>query len=44
MMRDMRNSNDARDESQKHLMVILKGAPERVINRCSKILVKGKDE
>ena len=26
------------------LMLIMKGAPERIINRCSKILINGKEE
>lgn len=24
-------------------MVIMKGAPERILNRCSKILIKGEE-
>lgn len=44
LIRDMRSSPEETDESKRHLMLVLKGAPERVINRCSRILLKGKEE
>ena len=29
--------------NHKGLMVIMKGAPERILNRCSKILIGGEE-
>jgi Ca2+-transporting ATPase len=34
-------SND--DSNNKDLCIFIKGAPERILNRCSKILVEGKE-
>jgi P-type Ca2+ transporter type 2C len=34
-------SND--DPNNKDLCIFIKGAPERILNRCSKILVDGKE-
>jgi sodium/potassium-transporting ATPase subunit alpha len=36
------NKNDLNpSKKEENLMIILKGAPERVLNRCSKILING---
>lgn len=40
MMRDQANPERKED----NLMVILKGAPEKVLQRCSKILINDKEE
>ena len=39
MNREERNPNNIDD----NMMVILKGAPERVLNRCSHIMIDGKE-
>lgn len=39
MIRDMKNNTEGRNEKEKHLFLVLKGAPERVIGRCSKVLM-----
>jgi sodium/potassium-transporting ATPase subunit alpha len=44
MIRDMTNNTEAKNDAEKHLLVIMKGAPERIIGRCSKILIKGLEE
>jgi sodium/potassium-transporting ATPase subunit alpha len=44
MVRDMSNNTEAKNDSEKHLMIVMKGAPERIIGRCSKILIKGSEE
>ncbi len=31
-------------ESERNLMVIMKGAPERILSRCSKILIEGREQ
>lgn len=35
--------NQHPNSKEEGLMVVLKGAPERVLNRCSKILVRGEE-
>jgi magnesium-transporting ATPase (P-type) len=42
-VRDMNRSNQHPEDIDEGLMVVLKGAPERVLNRCSKILVRGQE-
>jgi sodium/potassium-transporting ATPase subunit alpha len=42
-VRDMMKSNRNPSNAADNMMVILKGAPERVLNRCSKILIKGEE-
>jgi magnesium-transporting ATPase (P-type) len=32
------------DNQDSELIVIMKGAPERILSRCSKILINGNDE
>lgn len=39
MIRDMKNNAEAKNEKEKHLFLVMKGAPERVIGRCGKILM-----
>jgi len=39
-IRDMRRRT-AGGKNQTPLMLVMKGAPERIISRCSKILVEG---
>lgn len=34
---------ETHDDSKKGLCVIMKGAPDRIIDRCSKILIKGEE-
>lgn len=41
-IRDM-STLETHDESKKGLWVIMKGAPDRIIDRCSKILIKGEE-
>jgi sodium/potassium-transporting ATPase subunit alpha len=42
-VRDM-NSKELNPKNKKDgLMLIMKGAPERILNRCSKILVNGEE-
>lgn len=42
-VRDMMKSNKNPMNKEDNLMVVLKGAPERVLNRCTKILIKGEE-
>lgn len=42
-VRDMMRSNQHPENIDEGLMVVLKGAPERVLNRCNKILIDGKE-
>ena len=35
---------DSHDDSTKGLCVVMKGAPDRIIDRCSKILLKGEEK
>ena len=44
MIRDMANNAEAKNEKEKHLFLIMKGAPERVIGRCSKVLMENGSE
>jgi magnesium-transporting ATPase (P-type) len=39
LVRDMMKSNKNPNSPAENMMVILKGAPERVLNRCNKILI-----
>lgn len=32
------------DEKEKRHLLVMKGAPERIVDRCSTILINGKDE
>lgn len=41
-IRDMKN-RPAGGKNNTPLMLIMKGAPERIINRCSKILIEGEE-
>jgi magnesium-transporting ATPase (P-type) len=42
-IRDM-NHNELNPKNKKDgLMIVMKGAPERILNRCSKILVNGEE-
>ena len=36
-------SNKNPTSREDNLMVVLKGAPERVLNRCNKILIRGEE-
>lgn len=40
-IRDMANNSD---KNNQNLCVFMKGAPERILNRCTKILLNGKEE
>lgn len=42
-VRDMMKSNKNPNNKEDNLMVVLKGAPERVLNRCNKILIRGEE-
>jgi magnesium-transporting ATPase (P-type) len=42
-VRDMNKRNAHPSSASENLVVLMKGAPERIINRCSKILVNGKE-
>ena len=42
-IRNMKNKSVSTKNTNSPLMLIMKGAPERIINRCSKILIEGED-
>ena len=42
-VRDMNKDVKNPKNSSEGLMLVMKGAPERILNRCSKILVDGKE-
>jgi sodium/potassium-transporting ATPase subunit alpha len=42
-IRDMNKNEKNPKNVQDNLMIILKGAPEKVLNRCSKILINGEE-
>jgi len=42
-IRDMNTSVKSHTEKKDGLVVFMKGAPERILSRCSKILVKGEE-
>lgn len=42
-IRDLNKQNHNPTSADDNLVVVMKGAPERIINRCSKILVNGKE-
>ena len=44
IIRDMNKSEKNPQSAKDNMCVFMKGAPERVINRCSKILVNGAEE
>lgn len=39
----IRDMSKDRSDDNKDLMVVMKGAPERILSRCSKILIDGKE-
>lgn len=39
----MDNKNKSPKTKEENLLVIMKGAPDRVIPRCTKILIRGKE-
>jgi len=43
LVRDMNKNNKAPETAADNITVFIKGAPERVLTRCSKILVQGED-
>lgn len=45
MVRDMDNTTDPSDNTpaRKNMMVVMKGAPERIWGRCSHILINGEE-
>lgn len=45
IIRDMFATDDSRDTTpeRKNMMVIMKGAPERIFGRCSHILINGEE-
>lgn len=43
VIRDMTAQNMLNPESESDLVVIMKGAPERILSRCSKILINGEE-
>lgn len=42
-VRDMNKKNKSPKSREDNLMVVMKGAPERILRRCSKILVNGEE-
>jgi len=44
IIRDMNTNEKNPTQKEDNMCVFMKGAPERVLGRCSKILVDGKDE
>jgi len=42
-IRDMDKGNNNPSSREDNLMVVMKGAPERILSRCSKILIKGEE-
>jgi magnesium-transporting ATPase (P-type) len=42
-IKDMNKSNKNPSNRKDNLMIIMKGAPERILSRCSKILIKGEE-
>jgi len=43
IIRDMKKENQSPVDADDNMWIYLKGAPERVLNRCEKILIKGAD-
>jgi len=45
IIRDLFETDDPRDNTpdRKNMMVIMKGAPERIFGRCSHILINGEE-
>jgi len=44
IIRDMNKNEKNPSSKEDNLCVFMKGAPERVLGRCTKILVDGKEE
>jgi magnesium-transporting ATPase (P-type) len=42
-IRDMNRNNRNPSNKKENLTVFMKGAPERILSRCSKILVQGEE-
>jgi sodium/potassium-transporting ATPase subunit alpha len=42
-IRDMNKENRHPTTADDNLWVFMKGAPERILNRCSKILIRGEE-
>lgn len=40
----MDKDNKIPKTKEQNMMVVMKGAPERILNRCSKILIKGEEK
>jgi sodium/potassium-transporting ATPase subunit alpha len=43
IVRDMNTDNKNPKSKEENLMVLMKGAPERILSRCSKILINGEE-
>lgn len=43
-VRDMDKNNKNPKDKKQNLMVVMKGAPERILRRCSKILINGEEK
>lgn len=43
-IRDLNHENENPSSSEDNLMVVMKGAPERILSRCSKILINGEEK
>ena len=42
-VRDMNEKEKTPKTAEEGLMVVMKGAPERILSRCSKILINGEE-
>lgn len=42
-IRDMNKDNKTPENKDDNMMVIMKGAPDRIIDRCSKILIENEE-
>jgi magnesium-transporting ATPase (P-type) len=42
-IRDMNTNNKKPANKKENMMVVMKGAPERILSRCSKILLRGEE-
>ena len=36
--------HETEDETDKHYLLVMKGAPERILDRCSTILINGEEK
>jgi sodium/potassium-transporting ATPase subunit alpha len=43
-IRDLNPSIENPTSSEDNMMVVMKGAPERILSRCSKILINGEEK